>query len=150
MNDRSTQLMNLPDELLLIILKNLDNIDVLSSFIGLNARVEQLIHEPCFTAAIDFVKPKKNLCRSMDILIDQFCFHILPKIHHLIRSLKVPSTSTKRILRVADYPNLSRLDIVLPNNESIVQLNGEYGHHMFDFLCPFYAKIYPVLFHFEP
>ena len=41
MNHSSAQLMNLPDELLLIILKKLDNVDVLCSLMGSDVRLDQ-------------------------------------------------------------------------------------------------------------
>ena len=53
MNDSMAEL---PDELLLIILKKLDNIDVLHPCMRVNTRLDQIIRDPCFTSDIDSVR----------------------------------------------------------------------------------------------
>ena len=63
---------------------------------------------------------------QVDIFIDPFCLDSLPKIHHLIRRVKVWSTSMERILLAADYPNLSQLDIFMSHEEPILPFNGEW------------------------
>ena len=53
MTSSSAQLMKFPDELLLSILKKLDNIDVLFSLLGLETCRDQSIPDPGLTAEID-------------------------------------------------------------------------------------------------
>jgi hypothetical protein len=126
MNHSSTQLMRLPDELLLIILKKLDNVDMLLSLMGSNPRLEQIIRDPCFTTEIDLIKLNDDeRCAQVDTFIDRFCSDILPRIHHQIKWLKVQSTSMERLLLAADYSNLSQLDIFIPHEEPFLHFNGE-------------------------
>jgi hypothetical protein len=126
MNHSSAQLMQLPDELLLIILKKLDNVDVLLSLTGSNPRFDRIICDPCFTTEIDFIRLSDDeRCAEMNTFIDRFCSDILPRIHHQIKWLKVQSTSMERLLLAADYSNLSQLDIFIPHGEPFLYFNGE-------------------------
>lgn len=130
MNRSLAQLTDLPDELLLIILKKLENTDVLYSLLGLYTRLDQTIRDPCFTTEIDLIKANEAQSTRMDTLIDRFCMDILPEIHHRIRWLKLRSTTMERILLAAHYSNLSQLDIFIPDNEPILPFGGE---ETFDF-----------------
>ena len=126
MNHSSAQLMQLPDELLLIILKKLDNVDVLLSLMGSNPRFDRIICDPCFTTEIDLIRPNDDeRCAEMNTFIDRFCSDILPRIHHQIKCLKVQSTSMKRLLLAADYSKLSQLDIFIPQPQPFLYFNGE-------------------------
>ena len=126
MNHSNAQLMKLPDELLLIILRQLDNVDVLYSLMGLDARLDRILRDPSFTTEINCVESNETKSTQLDRFIDRFCLDILPTIHHRIRWLKVPSSSMERILLVADYPNLSQLDIFVQDKELVLQFNGEW------------------------
>ena len=117
--------MELPDELLLIILKNL-NIKTLHSLIGSNSRLDQIICDPFLTNEINLIKfDDDDSCDQVNAFIDRFCLDILPIIHHRIKSLKVQSTFMERVLLTADYPQLSQLGIVIRHNEHIQHFNGE-------------------------
>ena len=122
----NAQLRKLPDELLLIIFKQLNNIDVLYSLFGLNTCLDQIIRDRCFTNEINFIElPDYTSSEQMEKLIDRFCSEILPNIDHLITCLKVQSTSMERILLAGDYSNLSRLEIFFPHIEPVIHINGE-------------------------
>jgi len=103
------ELNDLPDEILLIILKKLDNLEVLYSFQGVNERLNKIIHDPIFTSHLSFLKWSLNKFInkfSSDMILNRFCLQILPKIHTKIRWLDLESESMKNILHAADYPNL--------------------------------------------
>ncbi|CAF4357909.1 unnamed protein product, partial [Rotaria socialis] len=87
----SAQLIDLPDEILLIIFKNLNKRDVFS--------LTLFNYLPC-----DCIYPLP------DLILDQFYLQILPKIHHKIKSLDLEPLSMKRLLLSRNYPNLFRLD----------------------------------------
>ena len=125
MNHSTAQLTKLPDELLLIILKKLDNTDVLYSLLGLSFCLDRIIRDPCFTTEINFIGANEDHSTQMDTRLDRFCLNILPEIHHRIKWLKVRSTSMERVLLAADYPNLSQLDIFIPDEEPILHFDGE-------------------------
>ena len=92
---------------------------------GLNTRLDQIIRDPCFTKEINFGNSNEEKSAQLDILLDRFCLDILPTIDYRIRWLKVSSTSMKRLLLAADYPNLSQLDIFIPQEESLRHFNGK-------------------------
>ena len=72
MNHSSAQLMKLPDELLLIILKKLDQTDVLYSLSGLSVRLDQVVHDPYFTTEINLIKlnPRENFREKIGVSRD--------------------------------------------------------------------------------
>ncbi|CAF1119644.1 unnamed protein product [Adineta steineri] len=109
------QLDDLPDEILLIIFKKLDNFDILHSFHGVtNRRLNRIIHDPLFTSNINFVtwSSDKFLNKlSSNVILNRFCLQILPDISVKIKLLHLESSLAKNILRAADYPNLYGLGL---------------------------------------
>jgi hypothetical protein len=106
MNRSNVHLLDLPDEILLIILKKLNNVDVLYSLLDINdGRLNILAQENTFTNILKFV--------SIDnmSLIDRFCIDILPRIHHNVKCFIFNAYCMERILLVTDYPNLTELII---------------------------------------
>lgn len=103
------ELSHFSDEILLHIFQNLNNIDVLYSFHGVNQRLNQIIHDRIFTSHLTFVKwsPHDVLdLLSSDKIRDRFCLQILPSIHENIQRLALDSSSLEHVLRVGSYPNL--------------------------------------------
>ena len=117
--------MSLPDEILLIILKKLNTIDVFYSLFGLNNPLNRIIHDPCFTTEVNFIDLINDTSRQTEVILEQFCLEILPNINNLIRRLKLRSTMLERILLFGDYANLSQLDIFIPDVEPVIQINGK-------------------------
>jgi hypothetical protein len=114
MNQYNINFFDLPTEILLIILKKLDNMDVLYSFVDVsNQRLSAIIQENTFTNTLNFVLPTltDDILSFSDPILDRFCINILPRIHYNVKSLILNSLSMERILLAADYPNLSELKI---------------------------------------
>ncbi|CAM2722700.1 unnamed protein product [Rotaria socialis] len=106
MNRSNVRLLDLPDEILLIILKKLNNIDVLYSLLDVNnGRLDILAQENTFTNILKFPH------RYTYALIDRFCIDILPRIHHNVKCFITHPFCMKRILLATDYPNLTELEI---------------------------------------
>jgi hypothetical protein len=108
------ELNNLPDEILLIIFKKLDNIDVLYSFHDVNKQLNQIVRDPIFTSSLNFVKWSSNKFinkLSSNVMLDRFRLQILPDISIKIKWLYLESSTVKRILNAADYPNLYGLGL---------------------------------------
>ena len=106
MNRSNIHLLDLPDEILFIILNKLNNIDVLYSLLDINnGRLNILAQENTFTNILNFV--------SIDdiSLIDRFCSYILPRIHHNVKCFILYPVLMERILLATDYPNLTELKI---------------------------------------
>jgi hypothetical protein len=80
MNRFNVNLLDLPDEILLMILRKLNNIDVLYSLLDIdNGRLDILAQEKIFTNILNFVDID-NIS-----LIDRFCIYILPRIRHNLK-----------------------------------------------------------------
>ncbi len=114
MNQSNVGLLDLPNEILLTILKKLDNIDVLYSLLDVdNQRLDTIAQENIFTNTLNFVSTTftNDISSISDTIVHRFCINILPKIHHNVKSLIVDSVSMERILLAADYPNLTELKL---------------------------------------
>ena len=109
----------------MLILNKLDNVVVLYSVMDVSARLDRILHDEMFTKKIALVQTTSSVERLDEKLLDQFCFEILPKIHHQIQWFSVDSLSMERILLAADYPNLHQLDIFIINNELRPDLTGK-------------------------
>ncbi|CAF1418427.1 unnamed protein product [Rotaria sordida] len=95
MNRYDTQFLDLPDEILLIILKKLNNIDVLYSFLNINnQRLNIIAQEKIFTNILNFTSID-NISSNDCLKLDRFCTADL----------------IKRILLATNYPNLTKLKI---------------------------------------
>lgn len=113
MDDLLIQLNDLPDELLIIIFKNMYNTEVLYYLINVNKRFNKILHDPIFTSCLSLMRCSSyGLCYPLhDSILDRFCLEILHEIHHKIKWLNVESSSMKRILLSTNYPNLYGLGL---------------------------------------
>ncbi|CAF2971578.1 unnamed protein product [Rotaria sp. Silwood2] len=112
---------DLPDEVLMIIFKNLNNLEVLYCLQGVNQRLNKLVQDSTFTSRLTFVKWCSD--NFIDVLrcgmmLNRFCSQILPEIHDKIKWLDLESLSMKNILRAAVYPNLYGLSLYNIDEES--------------------------------
>ncbi|CAF1428059.1 unnamed protein product [Rotaria sordida] len=105
---------DLPDEILLIIFTKLKNVSLLYSLIGVNKRLNTIVHDPIFTSHLTLMRCllDDSICPLPDSMLDRFCSQILPEIHCQIKWLDLESSSMERILRAANYPNLSGLGLL--------------------------------------
>ena len=106
MNRSNVHLLDLPDEILLIILNKLNNVEVLYSLFDINnGRLNILTQENTFTNILKFVTIDDTS------LLDQFCIDILPRIRRNVKCFIFDPCLMERILLVTDYPNLTELKI---------------------------------------
>ncbi|CAF2788703.1 unnamed protein product [Rotaria sp. Silwood2] len=109
-------ILDLPNEILLMIIKKLDNIDVLYSLFGINnERLDILLQEDVFTNTLNFVRTSS----ITDNKLDRFYTYILPRFHHCIKKLVLETISMERILLAGDYPNLTSLELFNFDQEQI-------------------------------
>ncbi|CAF1545259.1 unnamed protein product [Adineta ricciae] len=116
---------DLPDEILLIILKNLKSFDIHFSLQGVNQRLNQIIQEEIFTNRLSFIKRSSDnfIDRLSDkTILDRFCLQILPSIHYKIQYLALGSTSMKSVLQANYYPNLYSLALFNVDKKSFKSL----------------------------
>ncbi|CAM4834649.1 unnamed protein product [Rotaria magnacalcarata] len=112
---------DLPDEVLMIIFKNLNNLEVLYCLQGVNQRLNKLVQDSTFTSRLTFVKwCSDNFIDVLrcGVMLNRFCSQILPEIHDKIKWLDLESLSMKNILRAAVYPNLYGLGLYNIDEES--------------------------------
>jgi hypothetical protein len=107
-------LVDLPYEILFIILKKLDNMNILYSLLNLgNQRFDQLVQDETFTETLNFVMTTstEDICPIDDLLFDRFCVDILPRIDYNVRSLILEAGSMERILHATTFSNLTQLKV---------------------------------------
>jgi hypothetical protein len=108
MNQTDIHLSDLPNEISIIILKNLDNTDVLYSLFGIdNERFETLVENGVFTSILNFVRTPF----ITNMKIDRFCTYRLPGNHYCTRKLVLETRTMERILLAGDYPDLIYLEL---------------------------------------
>ncbi|CAF4617683.1 unnamed protein product [Rotaria socialis] len=78
------QLADLLDEILMIIFKQLYNIEVFYSLIGVSKRFNKILHDPSFTSVLRLVEYSvdDHVCSLHYRMFHRFCLQILPQIHH--------------------------------------------------------------------
>jgi hypothetical protein len=114
MTQSNVTLLDLPFEILFIILKKLDNMDVLYSLLDVgNQRLDMMVQEKTFTNTLNFVITTSfdEILSITDSILDRFCINILPKINLNVKSLILESGSMERVLLATDYPNLVKLKL---------------------------------------
>lgn len=105
MSRTNVNLLDLPDEVLLIILRKLSNIDVLYSLMNVNnVRFDVLVREKTFSHTLNFVYID-------DTLIDRFSIDILPRIRHNVKYFILEPVLMECILLATVYPNLTKLKL---------------------------------------
>jgi hypothetical protein len=115
MNQSDFHILDLPNEILIIILKKLGNVDVLYSLFGINnQRIDTLINNDVFTNVLNFV-----ITSITDHKLDRFCMYILSQRHHCIKKLILDATSMERILLAGNYPNLTSLELFNFGQETV-------------------------------
>jgi hypothetical protein len=116
-NNNHHYILDLPDEILFIILKKLNMVDVLSSLVDVNRRFHRLAIDSLYVRYFDMTDMMiiNSLCNktsSIDTqILSRICKKILPRIHHQIHELIVEQYSMKQILAV-NYPQLYSLSLI--------------------------------------
>ncbi len=134
----SVQLDDLPDEILMIIFKKLNNITLLYSLIGVNIRLNKIVCDSIFTNRLTLVNflPSHLIMKASspiyfgyplpDPIVDRFYLHILPKIHQNVKWLDLESLSMERVLLSTNYPNLSGIALYnIPIERAVHLFSGK-------------------------
>ncbi len=123
MIQHNVHLLDLPNEILFLILRKLGNVDVLYSLVGINnQRLENIAQQQIFTNILNFACMSQSTDKISSIsasILDRFCISILPRIHINVKSLILEFASMERILRSANYPNLTEFKIFNFNKEIV-------------------------------
>jgi hypothetical protein len=107
------QLTDLPDEILMIIFKQLHNVEALYSLTDVNKRLYKILQDPIFTSALTLMDHSVDgrICSLPYPMFYRFCSQILPRIHHKIQWLNLEPLTMNTILLSANYPNLYGLGL---------------------------------------
>jgi hypothetical protein len=108
MNRTALHLLDLPVEMLLKILKRLNNMEVLYSLIGVEG-LDLVAQDEIFTNTLNFVFTDND--SNKELMVNRFCNDILPRIQYNVKYLILETTTMDRILRAGIYPNLTQLKI---------------------------------------
>ena len=114
MHQSNIEFLDLPNDILFIILKKLDQMDVLYSLFDVdNQRLNTIIQDKIFTRTLDFTlaTPADDILCIPDPILNRFCIDILPKIDYNIKSLILEAGCLERVLLSAEYPHLTELKI---------------------------------------
>jgi hypothetical protein len=149
MNQHNVHLLDLPNEILFLILKKLDNIDVLYSLLDINnQRLDIIAQEQIFSNILNFVSISQSndeISSTSNSILDRFCIDILPRIHKNVKSLILESVSMERILCSGNYPNLTELKIFNLNKEIVSRYFLGKIFMCTDLLKDYHTKIFRCL-----
>ncbi|CAF1303397.1 unnamed protein product [Rotaria sordida] len=118
LNNDNLNILDLPDEILFIIFKKLNTIDVFHSLVGVNQPFDRLALDPLNFHDLDMTDIMTiNLLYDKTPSIDtetlsKICSKILPRIHHQVHKLTVEQYSMKDILCAANYSELYSLSLI--------------------------------------
>jgi hypothetical protein len=116
-NKNHLNILDLPDEILFIIVKNLNIGHVVYSLIDIDERFAQMVFDPLYIRNLDMtvVTMKSYFDYSFSIddqVLSRICEKILPQIHDHINKLTIEQYSMERILFTFNYPQLYSLSLV--------------------------------------
>jgi len=132
MNERVVDLLDLPDDILLIIFNKLDSFDVLYSLLNSTQRLDRIARSMYYTRSINFSIELSNVqfAAINSDKLNRFCAELLPEIHCQIQSLTLESSTIERILLATRFPNLDTIILVgfLPDVLLDYLTNDSIGH----------------------
>jgi hypothetical protein len=143
MKDLLVQLDDLPDEILMYIFKKLYNDEVLYSLMGVNQRLNRIVHDTIFTrnlCLLEYCLYDDSTFPLSDPILDRFCSKILPEIGHQIETLYLEGTSIERILHATNYLNLNNLGLCDINFKVAESLFSGKRFSLIDFIFIYYIK----------
>ena len=116
-NKNSLNLLDLPNEVLLIIVKQLNMIDVLYSLVDVTERLDQLVLNPISTRILDMTCVRMELLPDRVYSIDdhvreRICKNVLSRINDQVNELIVDQSSINQVLHTTDYPQLHSLSLI--------------------------------------
>jgi hypothetical protein len=119
-------ILDLPNEILLIIFNKLNKVDGLYSLVDVNERFDDLVLDSLHIRNLDtvnmIIKSHFDAAISNDNgVLSRICSKILPRIHHQLNELTVEQHSMKRILFTVNYPQLYSLSLVNFQEEILFQ-----------------------------
>ena len=130
-NNNHSNIFDLPNEILFIIINKLNFGDVIYSLVDVNERFLQLVFDPLYIQELDItlMTMKSFYQRTFSLheqVVSNICENILPKIHDQVKQLAIEQHSIERIL-THNYSQLYSLSLVNFKEEILFQyLTGRF------------------------
>jgi hypothetical protein len=110
-------ILDLPNEVLLIIFNKLNMVDVFNSLMDVCERFHQLVLDPFCIRNFDMTSMtmKSFYDRTFSVdnqVLDRICSNILPRIHHQVNELIIEQQSMQQVLHTLNYPQLYSLTLM--------------------------------------
>ncbi|CAF0896496.1 unnamed protein product [Adineta steineri] len=126
-----SNIFDLPNEILFIIINKLNTVDVIYSLADVNERFVQLVFDPLYiqNLNITLMTMKSFYQRTFSIheqVLSNICENILPKIHDQVKQLAIEQHSIERILTY-NYSQLYSLSLVNFKEEILYQYLTDYS-----------------------
>ncbi|CAF2665784.1 unnamed protein product [Rotaria sp. Silwood2] len=136
-NNNNLNILDLPNEILLIIFNKLNTVDALYSLVDINERFDRLVFDSLHIRNLDTTSMviksyyDRNFSIDKNVLL-RICEKNLPRIHHQLNELIVEQNSMKHILFTVAYPQLYSLSLVNFQEEILFQYLRGYSilHHI--------------------
>ncbi|CAF1292980.1 unnamed protein product [Adineta steineri] len=130
-NNNYSNIFDLPNELLFIIIKKLNIGDVIYSLVDVNERFVHLLFDPFYIQNLNItLMTMKSFChRTFSIheqVLSNICENILPNIHDQVKQLAIEQHSIERILTY-NYSQLYSLSLVNFKEEILFQYLTDYS-----------------------
>ncbi|CAF0767868.1 unnamed protein product [Adineta steineri] len=130
-NNNHSNIFNLPNEILFIIVKKLNISDVIYSLMDINERFVQLLFDPFYIQNLNLtlMTMKSFYQRTFSLhkqVLSNICRNILPKIHDQVKQLVIEQHSIERIL-THNYSQLYSLSLVNFEEEILFRYLTDYS-----------------------
>ncbi|CAF1139088.1 unnamed protein product [Adineta steineri] len=130
-NNNYSNIFDLPNEILFIIINKLNFADVIYSLVHVNERFVQLVFDPLYiqNLNITLMTIKSFYQRTFSIheqVLSNICENILPSIHDQVKQLAIEEHSIERIL-THNYSQLYSLSLVDFKEEILYQYLTDYS-----------------------
>jgi hypothetical protein len=122
----NVNIVDLPDEILLVIFNKLNGIDALYSLVDVNERFDRLVLNSLGIRTLDMTKTviKSYYDRTFSLdnnFLEKICKQMLPQIRHQLNELIVEQNSMKHIFLTDTYPQLDSLSFINFEKEILFQ-----------------------------
>ncbi|CAF1121085.1 unnamed protein product [Adineta steineri] len=130
-NNNYSNIFDLPNEILFIIIKKLNISDVIYSLVDVNERFGRLLFDPFYIQNLNItLKTMKPFChRTFSIheqVLSNICENILPNIHDQVKQLAIEEHSIERIF-IYNYSQLYSLSLVNFKEEILCKYLTDYS-----------------------
>ena len=115
--DNRLNLVDLPNEIFLMVMKKLNMNDVLYSLVDVHERWNDLVLNPLYVRRVDLtcvkVTPSDDWIYSTDDhVVERICRDVFPRINDQVKELRVDQHALARVLHATSYPQLESLALI--------------------------------------